>query len=88
MATFEATLMKWSGKGAWTFAPVPVQHAPDIVGSWGRTPVIATVDGMSWATSVWRDKTHGTLLPVPARIRRGKGHGDLVVVEIEMDLGR
>lgn len=34
------------------------------------------------ATSVWRDKTHGTLL-VPKKIRGGKEGGDSVVVTLE-----
>ena len=85
---FDAVLFKVPGKGGWTFAPVPVEHAPDIAGPWGRTPVIARVDGREWATSVWRDKTHGTLLAVPARIRGGKGHGDTVTVEIALDPSR
>jgi hypothetical protein len=25
----------------------------------GRTPVLARVDGVSWETSVWHDKTYG-----------------------------
>ncbi len=83
--TFSAVLFKWPGKGGWTFAPVPVAHAPDVVGAWGRTPVVARVDGAEWKTSVWRDKTHGTLLPVPKRIRGAKGHGDTVMVSITLD---
>jgi hypothetical protein len=44
--------------------------------------VLACVDGRSWETSVWRDKEHGTLLPVPKRIRAEKGDGDWVLVEL------
>jgi hypothetical protein len=44
--------------------------------------VRATVDGHAWATSVWRDGKHGTLLPVPKRFLGGKGDGDLVSVAI------
>jgi len=42
--------------------------------------VRATVDGQTWATSVWRDRKHGTLLPVPKRLLGGKGDGDFVLV--------
>jgi hypothetical protein len=80
---FKATLFRYPGPGGWTFAPVPLRHAPPVTEGWGRTPVRATVDGRSWDTSVWRDKKHGTLLPVPKRIRGEKGHGDVVTVEIE-----
>jgi hypothetical protein len=83
--TFEATLVRWPGAGGWVFAPVPDEHAPAAAGPFGRVPVIATVDGRTWATSVWRDKSAGWLLPVPAKVRSGKDHGDLVSVEIDVD---
>jgi hypothetical protein len=83
---FQATLFKVPGKGGWTFAPVPEAHAPTAAGAWGRAPVVAVVDGQRWRTSVWRDRTHGWLLAVPAKIRRGKSHGDVVEVSISADL--
>jgi Domain of unknown function (DUF1905) len=87
--TFTATLVRWRpGAGGWVFAPVPEAHAPDAAGPWGRVPVIATVDGRTWETSVWRDKTAGWLLAVPARVRAGKDHGDVVSVEIDIDPAR
>lgn len=79
---FRATLFRYPGPGGWTFARVPAEHAPPVTEGWGRTPVRATVDGKTWETSVWRDQKHGTLLPVPAKIRGDKGHGDTVVVEL------
>ena len=63
-------------------AVVPKKYAPPATHPWGRTPVVATVDGRSWETSVWRDRTHGALLPVPKRIRGPKGDGDVVEVEL------
>ncbi|MGH3371841.1 MAG: DUF1905 domain-containing protein, partial [Nocardioidaceae bacterium] len=53
---FRATLVRWSGPAAWVFAPVPEEHAPPTAGPFGRVPVVATVDGHTWSTSVWRDK--------------------------------
>jgi hypothetical protein len=82
---FEVTLVRWPGAGGWVFAPVPDRYAPDTAGPFGRVPVTATVDGRTWATSVWRDKAAGWLLPVPARIRQGKDHGDPVTVAITVD---
>jgi hypothetical protein len=82
MARFKATLFRYPGPGGWTFAPVPDRHAPPVTEGWGRTPVLASVDGQSWETSVWRDKQFGTLLPVPKRIRGAKGDGDVVEVEL------
>jgi hypothetical protein len=81
---FSSTLFRHPGKGGWTFAPVPAEHAPPVTRGWGRTPVVATVDGRSWTTSVWRGKDGRTLLPVPRHIRGPKGGGDLVEVALEM----
>ncbi|MFN7983257.1 MAG: DUF1905 domain-containing protein [Vicinamibacterales bacterium] len=83
-ATFAATLIRYPGKGGWSFAPVPTRHAPEATHGWGRTPVSAVVDGHAWETSVWRDKTGQTLLPVPAKVRPGKGQGDRVRVSIRV----
>lgn len=88
MPRFTTTLFKIPGKGGWTFAPVPASLAPEVAGPWGMTPVRAELDGRAWATSLWRDKTHGTLLPVPAKVRGGKGDGDTVEISLELDLGR
>lgn len=82
---FTAVLRRWPGTGGWVFAPVPDEHAPGRAGAFGRVPVTATVDGHSWPTSVWRDRTHGWLLAVPAKVRRGKDDGDTVSVQIELD---
>lgn len=81
--SFRAKLFRYPGAGGWTFARIPKKYAPAVSHGWGRTPVLATVDGESWETSVWRDRKHGTLLAVPKRIRRGKQDGDTVVVELQ-----
>ena len=79
---FRAKLFRYPGPGGWTFALVPDKYAAPATHAWGRTPVTATVDGRSWDTSVWRDKTHGTVLPVPKKVRAKKGDGDVVLVEL------
>jgi Domain of unknown function (DUF1905) len=87
--SFEATLLRLPTTGSWVFAPVPEEYAPPIpVLAFGRVPVVATVDGRTWATSVWRDKQGEWLLPVPLKIRRGKDHGDTVTVDLELDDSR
>lgn len=43
----------------------------------------ATVDGYTWDTSVWCEKSGRTLLAVPRVARQGKGHGDRVRVKLE-----
>ncbi len=67
---------------------MPDEHAPDVGGAFGRVPVMATVDGVTWATSVWKDAGHGWLLAVPERVRRGKVDGDTVRVMVEVDHSR
>ena len=79
---FTAILWKYPGKGGWTFVTLPEEMIPPVTAAFGRTPVLAEVDGRQWETSVWRDKTHGALLPVPAKIRRGKKEGDRVEVRL------
>jgi hypothetical protein len=83
---FTAVLFRVPGKGGWTFATVPERHAPSTRLAWGRTPVTATVDGHEWRTSVWRDRSGKTLLPVPRAIRRGKEHGDRVRIRLEFEV--
>ena len=83
---FSTTLFRYGGKGGWTFAPIPATLAPPATRPWGRTPVRATVDGVTWDTSLWRDtKSRRSLLAVPARIRGAKGDGDRVRVEFSFD---
>ena len=85
---FETTLVRWPGPSSWVFAPVPDELAPAAAGPFGRVPVVATVDGTRWRTSVWRGKAGGWLLAVPARVRGAKDDGDVVTVSIEVDGSR
>jgi hypothetical protein len=79
---FTGELFRYPGPGGWHFVPVPEELAPRATHAWGRTPVRATVDGVAWETSVWREKGGRTLLAVPKRVRGDKGHGDTVTVRI------
>ncbi len=79
---FPGILFRHEGPGGWTFVEVPAAQAPSVAGPWGRTPVMATVEGRSWETSVWTERTGRVLLAVPKRIRGAKGHGDRVSVSI------
>ena len=48
---FQTTLFRYAGKGAWYFAIIPKSVAPPATRPWGRTPVTATVDDVTWETS-------------------------------------
>jgi hypothetical protein len=83
---FVTTLLRTNGKAAWTFAIIPKRLAPPVTRPWGRTPVRATLDGVAWETSVWRDsKNDRSLIAVPARMRGQKSHGDRVTVEFSYE---
>ncbi len=83
---FVTRLVRYPGKGGWTFALIPKRLAPPATRPWGRTPVRAVVEGIAWNTSIWRDrKRDGALLAVPARIRGQKGGGDTVTVEFTFE---
>ena len=83
---FRSTLIRYPGKGGWTFAPIPKKWMPPVTRPWGRTPVLATVDGVTWATSIWRDtKSDAALLPLPAKVRGTKGRGDVVTVSFSFE---
>ena len=86
---FTGVLFTTEGKGAWTFVALPKSISPPVTGSWGMTPVIASVDGKTWKTTIWKDsKRKKTFLPVPKKIRGRKGDGDKVEVELRMDRER
>ena len=79
---FKSTLFKYPGKGGWHFAPVPEKYAPPVTHGWGRTPVTATVHGITWDTSVWRGKDGRTLLAIPKHVRGDAADGDVITVVI------
>jgi len=83
---FKSKLFRIPGKGGWTFAPVPKGHAPPVMHRWGRSTVIATVDGHRWKTSVWTERSGRVLLAVPKAARADKGDGDTVAVALEFNL--
>lgn len=85
-AEFTATLWKHYGQGGWYFVTLPDEYAPSSTYAWGRAPVLASVDGHEWKTSVWREKSGRTLLPVPKAARGGKGHGDVVRVRLSFSI--
>jgi len=82
---FRTTLARITGKAGWTYVRIPVRLAPPITRAWGRTPVLAVVDGVAWQTSVWRSKDGSGFLPVPKRVRGDKEEGARVTVAFEFD---
>lgn len=83
---FSAPLWRYPGPNGWFFVDVPAELALPVLGPFGRTPVRATVDGHTWATSVWREASGRVLLAVPKRVRGAKHEGDAVSVSITIDV--
>ena len=92
MITVTAPLWLWTG-GTWHFITVPAEQAVEIKahsllsrGGFGWVKVEATINGVSWRTSVFPQKSGGYLLPVKrgVRCRADIAAGDDVTVELEL----
>jgi hypothetical protein len=83
---FTAKLWRYPGKGGWHFVTLPDKYAPLATHRWGRTPVVAVVDGHEWRTSVWRgSKKKRSVLAIPKSVRGAKRGGDSVKVRLTFD---
>jgi hypothetical protein len=83
---FVTPLFRYPGKGRVDVCTYPEDAVAPVTRPWGRTPVSAVVDAVSWDTSVGRDtKTSSTLLAVPLRVRGSKRSGDTVTVEFTFE---
>jgi hypothetical protein len=92
--TVTAPLWIWTGEnGSWHFITVPQElsgdiraHCLAIMRGFRSARVEATINGVSWRTSVFPMKSGGYFLPVKADVRRKAGiaAGDEVTVELEL----
>lgn len=85
---FRAQLWRYPGPGGWIFVTLPADAGLPVTGAFGRTPVRATVDGKTWATSVWRTASGDVLLAVPKKVRAGKEPPAEVEVRVVFDVTR
>ena len=92
MITVTAPLWLWSG-GSWHFITVPQEEAVEIRahsllnrGGFGSVKVEATINDVTWRTSVFPQKSGGYLLPVKAEVRckADIANGDEVTVRLEL----
>lgn len=89
-----APMWLWSGEGgSWHFITVPEREAAEIRalshlsrGGFGSVKVQATINDVTWRTSVFPQKSGGYLLPVKkeVRCRAGIAVGDDVTVSLEL----
>jgi hypothetical protein len=97
MITVTAPLWLWTGEGgSWHFITVPESHADEIRaeglgrrGGFGSVKVEATINRVTWRTSVFPQKSGGYILPVKAKVRREAGisAGDTVTVRLSLVVG-
>jgi hypothetical protein len=81
--SYRVPVQRWDSPHGWTFVAIPPEHAFPVTHPWGRTPVLATVNGHTWETSTWRDRKHGAILLLPAAVRGAKEVGEEVDVHLE-----
>jgi hypothetical protein len=94
MITVTVPIWLWNGEGGnWHFVTVPEEQsgefrAESLVrrGGFGSVRVEATINGVTWRTSVFPQKSGGFILPVKADVRRKAGisAGDEITVELEL----
>ena len=96
MITVTAPIWLWSeGKGSWHFLTIPVEEAVEIrleTGAsgirrgFGSVRVAATINGVTWRTSIFPVKSGGYVLPIKAEVRRqGRiSEGDEVSVTLDL----
>jgi hypothetical protein len=92
--TVTAQLWLWSGEnGSWHFVTVPEELSGEIrahclaeMRGFKSARVEATINDVTWRTSVFPMKSGGYILPVKAEVRRkaGIGTGDEVTVEFDL----
>ena len=96
MITVTAPIWLWSeGKGRWHFLTIPAEQAIEIRllaqasgprRGFGSVRVAATIDGVTWNTSIFPQKSGGYILPIKADVRRRAGISadDEVTVSLEL----
>ena len=94
MITVTAPIWLWSeGKGSWHFLTVPPDQAVEIRMAanatgprrgFGSVRVAATINRVTWRTSIFPQKSGGYILPIKAEVRRKAGiaAGDEVSVTL------
>jgi hypothetical protein len=92
--TVTAPLWLWSGEGgSWHFITVPEEQAEEFRaeslvrrGGFGSVKVEATINDVTWRTSVFPQKSGGYILPVKkeVRCRSGIAAGDEVTVTLNL----
>ncbi len=91
---FDTVIVEWRGPPPYLFARIPDDHVAEIRYAalsesygWGVVPVIATIGGTEFTTSLFpREGTY--LLPVKVAVQRAEGVGLGDAVRVAMRVGR
>ena len=75
-------------KGSWTFIALPETLDFEATNAFGRTPIIAEIEGKSWSTSLWRESSGESYIAVPKKIRGSKGNGEQITISFYVDTKR
>jgi hypothetical protein len=95
LITATAPIWLWSGgKGSWHFLTVPPEQALEIRliskteprRGFGSVRVAATINGVTWRTSIFPQKSGGYILPIKAEVRRQASVAAGDVIEVSLDL--
>jgi len=95
MITVTAPIWLWNeGKGSWHFLTVPAEEAIEIRlaamaeprRGFGSVRVAATINGVTWRTSIFPQKSGCYVLPIKAEVRRKAGVGEGDEVRVKLDL--
>lgn len=94
MITVTGPLWIWTGEnGSWHFVTVPEEHSDEIrvhcmaaMRGFKSTRVEATINDVTWRTSIFPVKSGGYFLPVKKEVRchAGIAAGDEVTVTLEL----
>ncbi len=95
MITVTAPIWLWSGgQGSWHFLTIPEGEAVEIRAhsfggerrGFGSVRIEASINGVTWRTSVFPQKSGGYILPIKADVRRraGLSADDMVTVALEL----
>lgn len=91
---FRADIIEWRGPAPFLFAQVPNEHVGAIRYAamtasygWGVVPVVATVGGTEFATSLF-PRDGGYLLPVKRAVQKAEGVGVGDRIAVAMRVGR
>jgi uncharacterized protein (DUF2141 family) len=98
VTSFTSLLWVWrtDAAGTWYFVTVPEEQSGEIRAAafesprgFGSVRVEATVNDVTWRTSVFPLKKGGYVLPVKAQVRRDAGiaAGDAVTVSLDLIVG-